>query len=91
MAAEDNLSDLQFEVHPAGHTSHVYARHNGKQVGHLEYEHDGFVAGATVHPEYQRRGIATAMVRHMPIEPQFSEEGNTKAGSAWISHLNRGA
>lgn len=61
-------------------------------VGHLSYEHDGFVASINVRPAHRRQGVATALVRHMRsatgLEPTFAEGaedvGNTAEGWAFI-------
>lgn len=47
--------------------STVTANHNGKQVGRMEVGEEGGFAvphGTKVHPDHQRKGVASAMYRH---------------------------
>ncbi|MGL4859815.1 MAG: GNAT family N-acetyltransferase [Enterobacteriaceae bacterium] len=44
-------------------------------VGFIEYEHQGYIDCLYTHPDYQRRGVATALLQHIT---QSALHGGTK-------------
>lgn len=65
-----------------------------REVGRLEFDPDGFVAGVGVDEDWQRQGVATAMYAAMPMAPVLPDtgpdSGNTDAGDAWVEAVATG-
>ena len=86
----------------ANNDHHVVAMHHGKKVGYLKwndeadgYHGDGEIKMIEVHPDYQRHGIATNMMKYardlydsgeVGQNPEHSND-RTDDGDAWISQL----
>jgi GNAT superfamily N-acetyltransferase len=99
MSASDHLSRLQFKDHPEGTMAHKVEAHDaaGEVVGSLlfmrpapegEYQRRpvGLILKAMVHPEHQRKGVATEMLRRArEIEPavHHDEHHLSDMGRAW--------
>lgn len=71
----------------------VTATIDGQIIGELDFAADGFVEAVSVKEPFRRKGIATAMLEHMPIEPSFAppDSGNSPDGDAWIAAIQRRA
>lgn len=73
----------------------IMARHaiDGRPLGHLHWYSDGEIETVRVHPDFQRRGIASAMLKHANSDPETYEldpgkvihhsNNLTPAGRAW--------
>lgn len=73
----------------------VMARHadDGRPVGHLHWYGDGEIETIRVHPDFQRQGIGSAMLKHAQAHPDVYESDKpihhsnqlTEAGRAWAN------
>lgn len=102
MAAPDHLSGYQFEVNPEKRQIRVSA--GEEPVGGLDWSEDpdldapgtGFVDYIHVRESHRRRGVATEMMRRMPVSPIYAEGGedvgNSELGvkflAAWEQRKN---
>lgn len=55
----DSGEDLRWDLFDA---------ESNEKIGYLEANEDGMVVGANIKPEYRRRGVATAVIRHLVKE-----------------------
>lgn len=102
MAAQDNLNPHQFTVHGGkyaisyepGSYNTVQAQNldgegqpTGRWIGYLNHDYGGTIGNVHVRDEYQRQGIATAMLNHAQAQNPdmtFGHSTNlTGDGSAW--------
>lgn len=98
---QEFLNGLNFVPTPAGerglnHTIQAFASGHDGPVGSLRWSrHDGSIFMVQVHPDHQRQGLATELMRRArafadstPGVPHPQHSGNrTDAGDAWASSL----
>lgn len=72
----------------------VTARLGGQEVGHVRWategEHAGRVVYITVHPDHQRKGIASALFQHAKsVDPRVhhAHDNQTLEGRAWAQKV----
>ncbi len=71
----------------------IMARHaqDGRPLGHLHWHPHGEIDSVTVHPDFQRMGVASAMLKHAQSDPSTYEASYpirhstnfSAAGRAW--------
>lgn len=98
MSAGESLSQMQFE-HIERRGEHVIVAHHPEapsggwdnHAGHLSWFADnGEVGGVEVHPDFQRRGLATEMWRQArELQPDLHHsEALTPDGQAWARKVH---
>lgn len=89
-----NLSGYQFTHENAGDNLsgiHAYVKGQKRQgvVGQLYWNNNGMITSLAVHPEHQRKGLATEMHRRaLKKQPELHhapEEHRTLEGKQWIN------
>jgi GNAT superfamily N-acetyltransferase len=101
MSASDHLSSLQFKDYPDGTMGHRVEAvdKDGEVVGSLQFVRPapegeyqrrpvGTILKAIVHPDHQRKGVATEMLRRArEIEPavHHDEHHLSEMGRAWAT------
>lgn len=73
----------------------IMARHaqDGRPLGHLHWHGDGEIESVRVHPDFQRQGVASAMLKHAQADPETYESWRpihhslhlTGPGRAWAN------
>lgn len=81
--ARGETPPLQFEPFDTMWSNGIMARHghDGRPVGHLHWHPDGEIDSITVHPDFQRQGIGSQMLRHAVDNPSTYE-------STWPIHAS---
>jgi GNAT superfamily N-acetyltransferase len=95
--ANGDLPPMTMEPFGTKWSDGIMARHaeDGRPLGHLHWYGDGEIETVRVHPDFQRRGIASAMLRHANSDPQTYERDPgqdihhsnnlSAAGRAWAN------
>jgi ribosomal protein S18 acetylase RimI-like enzyme len=84
---------LTFEPFDTHWSNGIMARHaqDGRPLGHLHWHPHGEIDSITVHPDFQRMGVASAMLKHAQSDPATYEASYpirhsnhfSSAGRAW--------
>ena len=74
---------LSFEPFDTMWSNGIMARHaaDNRPLGHLHWHPDGEIDSITVHPDFQRQGIGSAMLKHAVENPDTYE-------STWPIHAS---
>lgn len=77
-------ADVTYRLGTQGDAT-VEAIHRGQVVGSLTWAEDGEIMGVNVHPDHQRRGVASGMLAHARrIDPGVRHSDNlTLEGRGW--------
>ncbi|ASZ74659.1 hypothetical protein KHO57_gp084 [Mycobacterium phage Phabba] len=89
--ANGDLPPLKFEPFDTMWSNGIMARHahDDRPVGHLHWHPDGEIDSITVHPDLQRRGIGTAMLKHAQDNPHIYESSYPVRHSSHFSAAGR--
>lgn len=89
-------ASFHFTPSPVRHADHALELHaHGQQIGRLSWGHDGDISGVDTHPQYRRRGVATALytrahelAHQHGIAPPGGSVFQTPAGHAFREHFD---
>lgn len=91
--ANGDMPPMTFEPFDTLWSNGIMARHagDGRPLGHLHWHPHGEIDSVTVHPDFQRRGVASAMLRQAQADPDTYEASYpirhstnfSAAGRAW--------
>lgn len=93
--ANGDLPPMTMEPFDTPWSNGIMARHagDGRPLGHLHWYPDGEIETVRTHPDFLRRGVGTAMLKHAQAYPNVYESGKpihhsnelTGAGRGWAN------
>lgn len=91
--ANGDLPPMTMEPFDTLWSNGIMARHadDGRPLGHMHWHPHGEIDSVTVHPDFQRRGVASAMLKHAQSDPDTYQASYplrhsnhfSSAGRAW--------